>query len=695
MAIFGHHEQPVKLVDYKKFLSWEVVTTLQRMKEIFSGKKIFAFDTETTGLNPEEHKVAGFSWAFDTKVGYYVPLLHKLDDNAPRECLDFMYDMIKDAQMCFMHNKKFDLNMMQIAEGYGVEPMLNVYDTQAWNWLRDTTAKSTGLKAMSEHFLGIVQPSFADTAGDKTFDYARVEQAAEYAALDAICTFGLAQDVDKKHPDLKSIFKIDNLSIEAIRLFEIPKVPLDAEFFKIEARKASEYINELEREAHRLAGYSFNLNSPKQKAEALLKSGCVLTEKTKSGKGWKTDQDTLAKLDHPLAALIAKHGTESTYYGTFVKKLAELAEKEGGARFNYKCQGTVTGRFASGGDTKNAFYANINAQNMPKPKQALVAMVRDESFITGWRIHEYQPNFGDDWAKAEQWRQDLADKFGEIWICETGHPDHSVRSGYIPDGKDDSVFVSIDYSGQELRIASNFSNEKIWVNTFLSGGDLHTETAKAIWGEHADKNHRKKAKSANFGLLYGGNDYTLQGSLSLSPKEAKEFYDSYNSALPTLAKWKNYIKKKAKKEGTVRTAFGRPFRMAQFFKRGASWGQLAYGERVSLNWPVQGTGGDIIRIVIGKLLMLRIKNPQFNKLWRFVNTVHDEVNYSVKKKFLTKFMQTIPGLMRMHPKGWAVPLEVECSIGPDWGTATPYNFEMRDDKPVYTPIGDQYLKKEA
>ena len=206
-----HHEPKARLVDYKSVFKWEAVLTLERLKELFEGKKEFAFDTETTGLDYGKLRLAGFSFSFDGVTGYYVPIAHKRDVNAPRECLDFIVERICDnSTLVLAFNKRFDLNVLEISEGYELGIRYNVKDCQALVWLRDTDFSMPSLKWASEHFLGIVQPKYDEVAGESTFDFAMVVDILEYAALDAICTIRLVRQTIEKYPELRVIFDIDD-----------------------------------------------------------------------------------------------------------------------------------------------------------------------------------------------------------------------------------------------------------------------------------------------------------------------------------------------------------------------------------------------------------------------------------------------------------------------------------------------------
>lgn len=683
MGEYRTHTEPKSFpVDYRQFLRWKSIYDLNELKTLFNGVKEFAFDTETTGLDYTKLKLAGFSVCMDGTNGYYIPIAHKSDVNASRELLDYVVSKIMDDNIhVLMFNKKYDLNVLEIAEGYVIGTRFNVHDAQTATWLRDTDYTMPSLKWASEYFLGYAQPTYEDTVGTSTFDYAKVSDVVEYASMDAICTFRLMKQFFELFPDLRDILALDDQAAEVLRVFERERIRLNLQWLDSEYSKVTFDIKRLEIDIYNLAGYSFNINSGPQVADALIKSGIILKNKTPGGK-WATDADTLAEINHPLTKMLIQHSQLSTYLGTFVSNLKEQIGDDGKVRFNYKTCSTVTGRLSSGSDAGNTYFIALNAQNIPKPKQIEVLVYKDLNAITGWSI----ASLADSCNLNEKGHPvSMKPEYGEYgYICETG-TSSSIRSAFLPDD-DESVWVSFDYSGQELRIAANFSGEPVFVNAFKTGGDPHMETAKKIYGAQADKNDRRNAKGANFALQYGGTDYTLKVNLGITKQEAKVFFDAYCKSMNVLVDWQGYMKRLARKTGVVETAFGRKFRLKKFFKDTASWKQQSAGERYALNYPIQGTGGDVIRIVLVRVYkffdaMVRRGLNGFT----FKSTVHDEVNFSVKKSFLHTFVINVPEMAIMDFPGWEVPLTVDLSIGPNWAEQISYKYD--EATRVYTPKG--------
>lgn len=654
--------------DYRKFLSWSIIKDIDTLHKAWKDAPKFAFDTETTGLNPQSSRLAGYSFSTDGKHGYYVPIAHQNDDNAPRECLDYAAERVRTGREVLMFNKKFDLNIMEISEGYNLGQCRNIFDVQILVWLRDPDVKMPSLKDSSEYFLGIIQPKFEEITSGQTFNLIKSVDVVEYAGLDSICTFLLKEDTITRWPELKDIFLIDNFAAEMVRRMEHNPAAMSLQFLCDEELRAVERIRGMKQDVYRMVGYEFNLDSKPQVAEALMSYGVSLSAKTDGGR-FKADIKTLEKIDSPLAKIMVRYAKEVKYYGSYVRTLIEYVRNKRPIRYNFFVTKVPTGRLASGQDKKNDYYAKINVQSIPKPSQVERRVGVDPLSVTGWSLKDsYKSDF---------------------YYVETGGDEHSLRSAFTPLDQE-SVWVSIDYKGQELRIAANLSGEKVWIDAFLNKRDVHWDTTVSIFGEKADKNKRKKTKITNFAALYGANEYTLSKSMESSVLEAKEFLQQYERSLPDLYRWKGFIQRRATKQDMT-TFFGRPRRMSRYFDSKADRRTRAFGYRTAVNTVVQGAGADILKLAFCRILDWRLKNPEEAQNFDLLLTVHDEIDFSVKKSWLHRFMEVIPKLMTMKFQEWPVPIEVEVAIGNNWGEIIPY--EYNHETKIFTPVG-KYVKEE-
>jgi len=242
-------------------------------------------------------------------------------------------------------------------------------------------------------------------------------------------------------------------------------------------------------------------------------------------------------------------------------------------------------------------------------------------------------------------------------------------------------------SGQELRLVANFSNEPVWLNAFKSGGDIHKSTAYSVWGEeNYDKDKRKMAKGCNFSIIYGaeamsfvGDGKTKERPNGMTLAEAEEFFEKYKKGLPTLISYQERLIRSCKQRGTVCTYFGRPRRVKYYFENR----QIGFGKRTILNSPIQGTAGDVLKIVMCKLWKNMLKLDEYREDVHFKSTVHDEINYGVRSNKLNEIARKLENLMTFHITEWQVPLTVEVSFGWSWGNLVTFSWD--ENKGQYVP----------
>jgi hypothetical protein len=347
-----------------------------------------------------------------------------------------------------------------------------------------------------------------------------------------------------------------------------------------------------------------------------------------------------------------------------------------------------TGRLAAGSySAKNVkksekhthYYCDMNFQALSKPMQIKRTVYYNEET---YQI-TYEPPAPDvarDWLKP--------------YLVETGLNLLNLRKAFVSPGPD-WLCMCIDFSGQELRIAANLSLEEVWIDALLHGRDLHEETAKAIWGaENYDKNKRKKAKVASFACLFGGNAYTLSKKLGISMAEAEDFYRKYQAALPRLFQWFDEVHNKARRFGYVITPFSVPRRLKFYYSLGRKY--AGYADRSAVNTIVQGSAGMMMRICLIKIHdLINLPGGLFYGDAMFRGTIHDEIDFVVKKSRLKEFVDVITGIMEgSGKKDWRVPMEVEVSIGNNWGEVFPIDHKhypfmpktVDPDKPRAEPV---------
>ena len=382
--------------------------------------------------------------------------------------------------------------------------------------------------------------------------------------------------------------------------------------FKIDKEGIAEYGEELSQTAEALksriqsiAGEEFNINSPKQLGEVLFeKMGLPKPKKTK--RGYSTDAETLQKLapKYGIVEDILDYRQVTKLRSTYAEGLVKAADDNGKIHTVFNQTGTATGRLSS---------AEPNLQNIP---------VRTE---LGRRFRKY----------------------------------------FIPTS-DDYVLIDADYSQIELRLLAHISEDENMTDAFLSGNDIHTMTASAVFGvspSAVTPELRKRAKAVNFGIVYGIGEYSLSEDLGITRKEAKMYIESYLSGFPKVSEYLDSIKEKARENGYVVTEFGRKRYIPEL--TASNKNVQHFGERVAMNSPIQGTAADIIKIAMIKVDE-ELKRSGLDA--RLVLQVHDELLVEAKKEQAHQVLNILVKCMENAVK-FSVPLDVEANIGYTWHDA--------------------------
>lgn len=611
---------------------------------------------------------------------------------------------------------------------------INYFDTMVSCWLSDTNDQKTGLKKYEEKFLGWRSSSFEDTLGDNVnfkFTNYRDPSIIEYTCLDAIGAYNLAVKTKRFYDEAKTSGKIDMKFIYTIMRGSTLLQRLDPVVLKNYEDELSEHLYKLEQECWSIAGQPFNLKSPKDKARIFELLGLNTGEVGKAGV-MKTGKELLNKLkksldksdpNYKLLDNITQFGILSTVKNTFVKNLLNACEsggyRENFTRFNYKTTHVPTGRLSAAGDKKSlGFFSDLNIQNIPKPHPAdyhaisiqdamrlnpeLVELGRGDEpgtfkdvwyyqtskrnckivRIMGWLFTQvYWKNIVVDAdGRTEKWPDDFPfnNEFENPMIEEGADQHLNIRSAMLPFDDDDYI-LSLDYSGQELKAAAMLSREPVWFDAFANGDDAHKQTAYAIFGkENYDKEKRKLAKGLNFGIIYGMEAYSIYSrGMAKTPEEAEDFYTKFKDGLPVLFNWLDSVVQDGKNNGTVYTMFGRP-RRVKYWLDNDNFKFKAFGARTCKNTVVQGTGADITKTALNRVFDNVLNVPKNKTIVRFMSTVHDEVNYSVKKKYFSSVAKTINKLMTIWiGSNDRFPFDTGLGIGLRWGELFDFDYDKK------------------
>ena len=498
-----------------------------------------AVDTETVGEPEMQASLVGIALSVTGADAAYIPLAHTaVTDNEAQlpaaEVLAALRPLLEDPAIGkIMHNGKYDWH---IFANVGVRLAGVLDDTKIIAYVHRATEDNT-LGKLAVNYLATDTIPYKQVVDGKTVpDFAAVPlaAAAEYAGEDAWVTRRLYDTLQPRlSPAAAAVYtEIDRPLLPILAAIERNGMKIDAAELKHFAAEMQQRLTELEAEAHRSAGRSFNLNSPQQLAQILFdEMGAAPLKKT--GRGARsTDERTLEKLaaDFPLARLLLEHRTLAKLIGTYVDKLPRLLLPATGrvhTRFNQTA--VLTGRLSS---------SSPNLQNIP--------------------------------IKTDAGRR--------------------IRRAFI--AEDGCCLVSADYSQIELRLMAHIAGDRALLDAFAAGADIHRRTAAEVFGAalaEVTGEQRRAAKAINFGLIYGMSAFGLARALAVSKQQAQVYIDRYFSRYPQVAAFMQRIRKEGTKQGYVETLYGRRIPLDTI--RGGA----AAVERVAINAPIQGSAADVMK----------------------------------------------------------------------------------------------------
>ncbi|MBQ7894714.1 MAG: DNA polymerase I [Alistipes sp.] len=502
----------------------------------------FCFDTETTGFDIFNDRIVGLSLAVEPFKAWYVPFK---EENTP-EYAEIVRPLFEDERIAKIgQNIKFDLMVLR---RLGIEIRGRKYDTMILHYLLDPESRHN-MNALSERYLNYkpieIETLIGKGSKQLTMDLVNVERVKEYAAEDADVTLRLKQVL---YPQVEEIglqhlyFEVEEPMIAVLADIEMAGVRIDTGALAVYAVELNRKLGELEAAIRTEAGEpNLNINSARQLGEVLF-AKMRIAEKPKMTrtKQFCTDEDYLQSFarKHRIVDLILEYRGVKKLLSTYVEALPQLVNRTTGrihTSFNQAV--TATGRLSS---------TNPNLQNIP---------VRDDM---GRRI----------------------------------------RKAFIP-SDDDHLLLSADYSQVELRLMAHLSGDESLISAFGHGEDIHTATAAKLFNKplgEVTPEERRRAKTANFGIIYGISAFGLSQRLEIPRKEAKEIIDGYFASYPKVKEYMDNVVAKAKEEGFVSTIFGRRRYLNDISSHNAVARGLA--ERNAVNAPIQGSAADIMKIAM-------------------------------------------------------------------------------------------------
>ncbi len=596
---------------------YHIIKTPEKCKELVKFlllQQEFCFDTETTSTNALEAKLVGLSFAYVPQEAYYIPLS---DDNVESflEILKPVFE--KEHILKIAHNLKYDLLVLS---NYGIEIKGHIYDTMLAHYVLDSEGKHS-MDAISQKYLGykpIEIESLIGKKGKSQGSMADVEliDIAEYAAEDADITLQLKRKISKAISKVSEAkYKIKSLNF-ILSDIELPLVKVLADMEKVgikidvdSLQESSDIlqkeINILEKEIYELAKENFNISSSQQLGKILFDK-LKLSEnpkKTKTGQ-YATGEEVLQSLsDHKIVSLILEYRELQKLKNTYTDALPSMiSKKDFRVHTTYNQAVASTGRLSSN---------NPNLQNIP--------------------------------IRTEKGKE--------------------IRKAFVPKDKN-HLFLSADYSQIELRIMAAFSKDKTMIESFQNDRDIHASTASKIFKvdiEKVDKDMRRKAKTANFGIIYGISAFGLSQRLNIPRKEAAAIIESYFNEFPSVKKYMEEVIKFAREQGFVETLFGRRRYLKDINSRNMN--QRSFAERNAINSPIQGTAADIIKLAMIKIYdFLKSENLKT----KMILQVHDELLFEVPLEEKEYVAPRIVELMEGVAPSLGVPLKVEYGFGSNW-----------------------------
>ena len=578
------------------------------LARLLEGQEYFAFDTETEGLDPLTAHLVGMSFAIRENEAWYVPVPAS-QAQAREVVLRFAPALQNPAIQKIGQNIKFDILALR---KYGVKVAGKLFDTMLAHYLLNPELRH-GMDYLAETYLHYKTVPIEDLIGPKgkkqgSMRDVPLEQIKEYAAEDADVTLRLRNYFAPylKSEGVEKLFEeIEMPLVYVLAEMEATGVKLDTEALRQSSEVLTMQLASLEQEIHQLAGQEFNINSNRQVGEVLFDKLQLDTKakKTKTGL-YSTSEEVLEKLraKHPIVEKLLDYRGLKKLLSTYLDALPALIHPETGkihTSFNQAV--TATGRLSS---------TNPNLQNIP---------VRDEL-------------------------------------------GREIRKAFIADS-DDCLFFSADYSQIELRIMAHLSQDPHMVQAFCEGADIHASTAAKIYNVPLDEvtpDMRRKAKTANFGIIYGISIFGLAERLSIPRAEAKELIEGYFQTYPNVRAYMDESIRVAKEKGYVETIFKRKRFLPDINSHNAM--VRGYAERNAINAPIQGSAADII-----KLAMIRI-HQRFEEEGlksRMILQVHDELNFNVYREEFDRVKAIVLDSME-HVIPLRVPLIADCGEGRNW-----------------------------
>ncbi|MGL4853238.1 MAG: DNA polymerase I [Phocaeicola sp.] len=566
--------------------------------------KSFSLDTETTGTDPITAELVGMSFSYQANEAFYVPV--PADSAEARKIVAYFDPLFQNEQIEKVgQNLKYDLIVLH---KYGAQIKGPLFDTMVAHYVLQPELRH-GMDYLAEIYLNYETIKIETLIGAKGKKQGSMRDLSptevyKYACEDADVTLKLKHILqhELETNQVTSLFyDVEMPLVPVLTYMEENGVRVDTEALKQTSELFTARMQQLENEVHELAGMAFNLSSPKQVGEVLFEKLKVSdkAKKTKTGQ-YSTGEEVLEGLrdKHPIVGKILQHRGLKKLLSTYIDALPLLIdEKSGNIHTSFNQTVTATGRLSS---------SNPNLQNIP---------IRNED-------------------------------------------GKEIRKAFVPD--EGCLFFSADYSQIELRIMAHLSEDAAMIEAFNSGDDIHAATAAKLYKiavEEVTRDQRNKAKTANFGIIYGISVFGLADRMNVPRSEAKELIEGYFETYPRIKSYMDESIERAKEKGYIETLLGRKRYLPDIHSRNAV--VRGYAERNAINAPIQGSAADIIKVAMVRIFQ-RFQAEGIKS--KMVLQVHDELNFSVFPEEKEKVQQIVIEEMQA-----AYPMRVPLKADFDWG----------------------------
>ena len=580
---------------------------MRRLCDFFLTKEILSLDTETTSTNAIEAELVGLSFSVKEHEAFYVPVPSEREE--AEKVVAIFKPIYEDERILKVgQNIKYDIEVLR---HYGVEVRGRLFDTMIAHYLLQPELRHN-MDYMAEVYLNYKTIHIEELIGPKGKQQANMRdlppgEIYEYAAEDADITLRLKNVLEPKLKEVNAerlFWDIEMPLVPVLADMELTGVRLDTEALRETSQGLGKRLEELEQRIYQQAGHSFNIASPKQVGDVLFDEMKLVEKPRKTKKGqFVTSEEVLQQLrgKAPIVADILDYRGLRKLLSTYIEALPKLVNpKTGHIHTSFNQTITATGRLSS---------SDPNLQNIP---------VRDDD-------------------------------------------GKEIRRCFIPE--EGCLFFSADYSQIELRIMAHLSGDENMIASFNGGHDIHAATAARIWHKRIEEvtpDERKKAKQANFGIIYGITTFGLAQRMGISNNEAKSLIDGYFATFPKVHDFMEKAKESAREKGYAETLYHRRRYLPDINSQNAT--VRGFAERNAINAPIQGSEADIIKVA-----MIRI-HDRFRREGirsKMILQVHDELNFSVlpeEKELVERVViEEMQGACQL-----SVPLIADAGWGRNW-----------------------------